>query len=281
MKTYYDLDTPVTLARLAAGEPVEYIGERGLADFDLVLSYTGGVALDQLRSRLGARRVAPLYGSVDPEAHRPAPCAASPPVVDLSYLGIFAANRQAALRTLLVETARARPSDRFMIGGSKYPDDFQWTPNLLYVRHVPPPAHPEFYAASRLTLNVTRSAMAALGHCPSGRLFEAAACGVPIVSDAWEGLDAFFAPDREILVARTTDDVVRAIESSDEQLARMARAARARTLEQHTAERRARARSRARRGGPDAVGGGLARVRDRAGRRPGQSYPAAGVLEGE
>lgn len=238
VKTFYDLDTPVTLDRLRAGEPVEYVGARGLGDFDLVLSYTGGAALTELRDRLGARRVAPLYGSVDPDQH----CPAEPSGdlnADLSYLGTFAADRQDALERLLIDAARALPGRRFLLGGSKYPEDFPWTDNLFFWQHVAPPDHPRFYASSRLTLNVTRAAMASLGWCPSGRLFEAAACGVPIVTDAWEGLDAFYAPGREILVAFGTHDVVRAIETSDAELARLARAARERTLAEHTADRRA------------------------------------------
>lgn len=237
-RVFYDLDTPVTLERLAAGEPVSYLGPDGLAGFDLVLSYTGGAALDELRSRLGARRVAPLYGSVDPEAHRPA----APLEVyraDFSYLGTWAADRQEALDGLFLEPARRLPEQRFLIGGSQYPVDFPWGQNVFYVRHVPPPDHPAFYSSSRLTLNVTRGAMARMGYCPSGRLFEAAACGVPVLSDSWEGLDRFFEPGKEILVAASPEEAVAALSLSDAELARIARAARERTLAEHTAERRA------------------------------------------
>jgi spore maturation protein CgeB len=235
---FYDLDTPVTLAQLAAGETVGYIGHEGLAPFDLVLSYTGGAALTALRHRLGANRVVPLYGSVDPDRYRPAVAAAGPRAA-LSYLGTYADDRQAALESLLVEPARRRPQARFVIGGAQYPADFPWAENIFFRRHVPPPDHPQFYASARLTLNVTRRAMAALGWCPSGRLFEAAACGTPIVSDWWEGLDEFFAPEREIVIVRTTDDVLAALERSDAELVRIGAAARERALARHTAERRA------------------------------------------
>ncbi len=238
VRAFYDLDTPVTLARIEAGESVGYVGPRGLADFDIVLSYTGGGALDALRRVLGARRVAPLYGSVDPEVHRPVP-----PLdrfrADLSYLGTFAADRQAAVEELFVEPARLHPGRRFLIGGACYPDDFPWTRNIWFVRHLPPAEHPAFFSSSRLTLNVTRAAMAAMGHCPSGRLFEAAACGVPILTDSWDGLDAFYAPGREILIARDRRDVTEALALSDAELARIAEAARERTLAEHTADRRA------------------------------------------
>ena len=238
LRCFYDLDTPVTLARLEAGEAVDYIGPDGLAGFDLALSYTGGAALEALRSRLGASRVVPIYGSVDPALHRPAPPRPEYGAL-LSYLGTYAADRQAALERLFVEPARALPGERFVIGGAQYPDGFPWTPNTFFVRHLPPPAHPAFYCSSRLTLNVTRDAMARAGWCPSGRLFEAAACGVPILSDGWAGLDRFFEPGREILVAHSTEDALAALRTAPGDLAAIARRAQERTLAEHSAARRA------------------------------------------
>jgi spore maturation protein CgeB len=141
---------------------------------------------------------------------------------------------------LFIEPARRRPDHRFIIGGSQYPPDFPWTQNIFYVSHMPPPLHPAFYSSSSLTLNVTRAAMADFGYCPSGRLFEAAACGTPILSDTWEGLENFFEPGREILVARSTDEALAALDMSDADLAHLARAARERTLAEHTADARAR-----------------------------------------
>jgi spore maturation protein CgeB len=239
LRVFYDLDTGVTLARLKSGFAVPYLPSRGLADFDLVLSYTGGRALEEL-TRLGARNVAALYGSVDPDAHRPLPAAEDLPRGHLSYLGTYAADRQQRLEELFIEPARRRPDRRFVIGGSQYPADFPWTQNIYYVSHMPPPRHPAFYGSSSLTLNVTRSPMAEMGYCPSGRLFEAAACGTPILSDTWEGLDTFFEPGREILVARNTDEALAALDLPPDELGRVAEAARARTLAEHTADCRAR-----------------------------------------
>ncbi len=238
LATFYDLDTPVTFARLDAGEPVPYLPADGLGAFDLVLSYTGGRALDALRDRLGARRVAPLYGSVDPTVHRPA-AARDDWRCDLSYIGTYAADRQGAVDALFLEPARRRPASRFVLAGSQYPADFAWTDNIWYLAHLPPADHPGFYASSRLTLNTTRGAMAAMGWCPSGRLFEAAACGVPILTDTWDGLDAFFTPGNEILVARTAADALDALDRPDAELRALARRARERTLDEHTASRRA------------------------------------------
>lgn len=237
-RVYYDLDTPVTLELLRKGKHVPYLSPNGLGDFDLVLSYTGGEALTELKQRLDARRVAPLYGSVDPAVHCPAP-AVENYRADLSYLGAYAEDRQAALNTLLIETARRLSGRRFVIGGSLYPETFPWAENIHFAGHIPPANHNAFYCSSTLTLNVTRGAMAAMGWCPSGRLFEAAACGAPIVSDWWEGLDHFFEPGDEILIARSTGDVIAAMEAAPEELARMAQRAHARALEEHSAERRA------------------------------------------
>ena len=238
-RVFYDLDTPVTLHRLSRGERIPYIPAGGLGEFDLVLSYTGGRALDGLRTMLGARHVAPLYGSVDPEAHRRVDHSGIPRA-HLSYLGTYADDRQQRLEELFVEPARRCPARRFMLGGSQYPDDFPWADNIYYMSHMPPPMHPAFYSASTLTLNVTRAAMAELGYCPSGRLFEAAACGTPIVSDAWEGIAEFFTPGEEILIAETTDQAIASLDLSETTLARVARAAFDRTLTEHTAECRAR-----------------------------------------
>ena len=204
----------------------------------LVLSYTGGRALERLRTRLGAKRVAPLYGSVDPAAHKPA-AVCDDYRCDLSYLGTYAEDRQRALEELFIKPARQLPGLTFRMGGAQYPAHFPWTPNILFADHVPPNRHSSFYCSSRLTLNVTRKAMAAMGYCPSGRLFEAAACGVPIISDSWEGLEEFYEPGVEILVCRTAADISEALSRSNEELARMGLAARGKTLHMHTADRRA------------------------------------------
>ncbi|MDB6103351.1 MAG: hypothetical protein JWO52_3350 [Gammaproteobacteria bacterium] len=239
LRVFYDLDTPVTLARLEAGDTVDYLPSNGLRDFDLVLSYTGGGALTALQERLGARAVAPLYGHVDPEVHRPVPVNGDARSA-LSYLGTYAHDRQETLLRLFVEPAKLRRTERFVVGGSGYPQSFPWQPNIWFLRHIAPAGHAGFFSSSRLTLNVTRADMAAMGFCPSGRLFEAAACGTPVLTDSWPGLDEFFAPGEEILVARSTDDAVAAIDSSGTALERIARAGRERTLAEHTSGRRAR-----------------------------------------
>jgi len=240
LPVFYDLDTPVTLAKIVAGEAVPYIGPRGLADFDLVLSFTGGPRIShEFRSKLGAGHIEPLYGHVDTDIHRPV----SPQPhyrADLSYLGTYSDDRQRTLEALFVAPARARHDLRFLIGGAQYPENFPWSPNIYFVRHLPPSEHAAFFASSRLTLNVTRRAMAEMGWCPSGRLFEAAACGVPLLSDSWAGIDTFFAPGDEILLAKDESDTLAALAMPDAELQCIARRGRERTMDQHTSDKRAR-----------------------------------------
>ena len=204
----------------------------------------------------------PLYGHVDPYVHRPE-SPAPQYVADLSYLGTYAADRQPQLAALLVEPARALPSRRFCIAGAQYPDAFPWAPNIAFVRHLPPPEHPAFFSSSRLTLNITRKAMADMGYCPSGRLFEAAACGTPVLSDWWEGLDAFFTPGDQLLVARDSDEAVAALQRDPDDLAAIGRRARERTLDEHTSAHRARELVRA--------------IESRSGRATPESGPADAV----
>ncbi|MBV8897657.1 MAG: glycosyltransferase [Acidobacteriaceae bacterium] len=238
-KIFYDMDTPVTLSRLERGEMVEYLPAEGLGGFDLVLSYTGGEALTQLRHRLHARHVAALYGWVDPEIHHPVQ-----PVdeyrADLSYLGTFAADRQRAWEQLLLLPAKELPEKRFVVGGAMYSQVEQWPTNVSYRAHVPPAEHSGFYCSSRLTLNITRGAMAAMGYCPSGRLFEAAACGTPVLSDWWKGLNEFFQPGDEILIANSTAEAVTAIQQDAGALKQIGARAKQRALDCHTAAIRAR-----------------------------------------
>jgi len=284
LRVFYDLDTPVTLARLAHGERVDYLPVDGLGPFDLVLSFTGGRALDALKSELGARAVAPLYGSVDPAAHHPVPTDPDRHF-DFTYLGTYSPDRQPALEELFINPARHRPSQRFALAGSMYPaDGFPWQPNIFYLSHMPPTDHPSFYCSSGWTLNITRGPMAEMGYCPSGRLFEAAACGTPVVSDWWEGLDTFFTPGIEILVARTTEDVLAALDLDPAARRQLGQSARARALAEHTAAARVEQLERLLATFHVPANGHLSErdtnVGNHSGGGAGQPHAAAGVLEG-
>lgn len=235
---FYDMDTPVTLSRLERDEQVDYIPREGLKEFDLVLSYTGGDALHQLKSKLGARCVAPLYGWVDPTVHHRVQ-----PSADfeshLSYLGTYSADRQGGLEQFLLAPARQLAGQQFLVAGAMYPDPSSWPSNVRHFEHIAPPEHAAFYSSSPLTLNITRASMAAMGFCPSGRLFEAAACRTAVLSDWWVGLDIFFTPGEEILIATSTADAIGALQKGSAEWERIAARAQQRTLDCHTARIRA------------------------------------------
>ena len=230
---FYDIDTPVTLRKLLAGDH-EYITPDLIPRFDLYLSFTGGPLLDRLRESFGARAVA-LWCSVDTDAYRPI---AVQKRWDLSYLGTYSEDRQPTLDRLLVEVARQAPDLSFVVAGPQYPDTIQWPANVQRLDHVAPDEHAAFYCASRFTLNVTRRDMIAAGFSPSVRLFEAAACGVPVISDHWNGIDTFFAPGREIFLADSPSAVLSLLRNPDAGLS-IGNAARARVLASHTSARRA------------------------------------------
>lgn len=236
---FYDMDTPVTLCRLDRGERVEYLPWEGLGAFDLVLSYTGGEPLTRLRHELHARCVAALYGWADPNSYYPVDPAPGFEA-DLSYLGTYAADRQAVLEELLIRPARVLPDRRFLIAGAMFPHSHDRPANVTQLDHVAPHHHRAFYCSSRISLNVTRASMAAMGYCPSGRLFEAGACGTPILSDWWVGLDEFFQPGEEILIATSCADAIQAIVEDPGILTRIGSRARQRVLDCHTPEIRAR-----------------------------------------
>jgi spore maturation protein CgeB len=231
---FYDIDTPVTLAKLARGD-FEYLSPEVIPGFDVYLSFTGGPTLDLIEHRYGSPAARALYCSVDAEAYRPLDV---PQRWDLSYLGTYSPDRQPTLEQLLIEPARALPDRRFVVAGPKYPADIDWPANVERIEHCPPADHAAFYSASRFTLNVTRADMIAAGWSPSVRLFEAAACGTPIISDRWDGLGELFASDREIILADTAADVIAALGRSDS--AGIGAAARAQVLAAHTAAHRAR-----------------------------------------
>jgi spore maturation protein CgeB len=232
---YYDIDTPVTLAKLAAGDE-EYLSARLIPGFHLYLSFTGGPSLELLEKRYGARKARPFYCSVDPALHYPEPLAAA---WDLGYLGTYSPDRQPALDRLLLAPAAAWPEGRFVVAGPQFPAALSWPANVGRMEHLPPPEHRRFYNAQRFTLNVTREDMVRAGWSPSVRLFEAAACGVPIVSDWWEGLDSLFEPGREILVPGSGAELLDLLKylGEAERLA-IGRRSRARILAEHTAAHR-------------------------------------------
>jgi spore maturation protein CgeB len=233
---FYDIDTPVTLAALGSGA-CEYLTPQLVRAYRLYLSFTGGPALRQIEDELGSPCARAFHCLVDPDAY---PVLDVPPRWDLGYLGTYSPDRQPALERLLLEPARREPSLRCVVAGPQYPADLEWPANVERIEHLAPAEHPSFYAAQRFTVNVTRADMVAAGWSPSVRLFEAAACGVPVISDDWEGLETFFVPGREILIACEPHDVLLALANASAEAGRaIGERARARVLAAHTAQARA------------------------------------------
>ena len=233
---FYDIDTPVTLARLANGG-ADYISKSLIPRYDLYLSFTGGPTLERLEREFGAKMARPLYCSVDMCDYFPE---SGDVEWDLGYLGTYSNDRQPTLTTLMLEPARMLSDRRFVVAGPQYPEAIAWPDNVTRITHLPPRAHRAFYNSQRYTLNITRADMIRAGWSPSVRLFEAAACGTPIVSDWWDGLDAFFEPGRDILIARSADDTETYLHDvGEEQRREIGRRGRERVLTRHTAAHRA------------------------------------------
>lgn len=233
---FYDIDTPITLDKLRSGD-TEYLSPALVGRFDLYLSFTGGPTLQVLEEEFGARRALAFYCLVDPDVYRPV--GVDTPYWDLGYLGTYSDDRQPVLERMLIGPARMMGGYDFAVAGPQYPEEIVWPGNVERIEHVAPHDHPGFYASQRFTLNVTRAQMRAAGWSPSVRLFEAAACAVPVISDRWEGLDEIFKPDQEILIAESPDDVVHYLmEIGEDERSAIGARARARVLAEHTAERR-------------------------------------------
>jgi spore maturation protein CgeB len=235
---FYDIDTPVTLAALDRGEH-KHLRPDQIPRLDGYLSFSGGKVLTHLERLRGARRAEPLYCAVDPDRYLHAPDSVAR--WDLGYLGTYSEDRQPGLERLLLEPARQLPDRRFVVAGPMYPADIDWPDNVERIEHLPPARHAAFYNAQRFTLNVTRADMRRMGWSPSVRLFEAAACGTPVISDPWEGLTELFPDGEAIVVARRTADVVETLTALPEPRRQaIGAAARARVLRWHSGRARAR-----------------------------------------
>ena len=239
VKTFYDIDTPITMAGLRNHGHTDYLEARQVPVFDVYFSFTGGPILRELETRFAARRAVPLYCSFDPQEYRRFgvnrrfAC-------DLSYMGTYAPDRQPKIEELLSAPARLLPEQSFIVAGPQYPKELHWPSNVRRIKHLNARWHAKFYSSSRFTLNVTRRDMVMAGYSPSVRLFEAAACGATIISDNWPGLEAFLTPNEEILLPAGSEDVVHYLSDlSESEVRRIGKRAQERALSEHTSEHRA------------------------------------------
>lgn len=236
VRAFYDIDTPVTLAKLERGDH-EYLSPQLISRYDLYLSFTGGPMLRYIERKYGSPCARVLFCSADPALYYPEPRGTE---WDLGYIGTYSEDRQPALETFLLKPAQRWPEGRFAVAGPLYPPVIQWPPNVRRIDHLAPSDHRGFYNAQRWTLNITRADMVRAGYSPSVRLFEAAACGTPVISDYWDGLGTVFTIRKEILVARSTAEALRYLrQTSEEERLRIGQLARERVLARHTAAHRA------------------------------------------
>jgi len=247
LRVFYEWDTPGTLERLTYGG-LEYLRALQLPDFDLILSRTGGSSLSALEMDYGARMALPLFPCVDPEQFFRLP--ARPQLrCELSYVDGYSLEKQVQLESMVIAAAKQRPSWKFLLAGPPRPAGLAWPKrgqggskfpkNVRRVESMTREDRPALYSSSRLTLNLSGKAAAEWGFCPSSQLFEAAACGTPLLTTGFAGLESFFEPGVELLVAADAVDVIAGMERSDASLASMARRAHERTLDEHTGYHRA------------------------------------------
>ena len=235
LTAFYDIDTPVTIAKLLRREN-EYITPNLIPQYDLYLSFAGGPILELLEEVFGSPLARPLYCSVDPSQYYPD---GGPVRFDLGYMGTYSDDRQKSLENLMLEPAQLWRDGKFVVAGPKYPEGLVWPANVKHIEHIPPSGHREFYCSQRFTLNLTRADMIQSGYAPSVRLFEAAACATPIISDYWEGLNEFFVLGDEILLSATSEHTLRHLTSvSDKDRKEIGERARKRVLSKHTASHR-------------------------------------------
>jgi spore maturation protein CgeB len=233
---FYDIDTPVTLAGLTKGD-LNYLSRDLIPRYHLYLSFTGGPTLRLLEKRYRSPMARALYCSVDPAIYFSEEL---PMKWDLGYMGTYSDDRQPTLDRLLLQPAQLWKEGRFVVAGPQYPRSIRWPKNVRRFSHLSPRKHRRFYNSQRFTLNVTRASMIEAGHSPSVRLFEAAACGTPIISDFWEGIETILKPGKEILIARSPQETLEYLRDLQEgERRRIGERARTRVLQHHTAAHRA------------------------------------------
>lgn len=234
---FYDIDTPVTIEKLKKGD-YEYLHPDLIPRYNMYLSFAGGKVLDLLENEFRSPAAKPFYCSVDEELYYPLPL---PKKWKMGYLGTYSPDRQPKVNELLLEVANNSPEEKFILAGPQYPETINCPSNVEMVNHIPPHEHNHFYNSQQFTLNITRDDMVKMGFSPSVRLFEAAACGIPVISDKWEGIETIFKPEKEILLVDKAEDVRFYFQNiSPQEAMQIGQNARNKVLKYHTSKIRAR-----------------------------------------
>jgi spore maturation protein CgeB len=231
LRIFWDVDAPATLAELA--EQPGHALHRVLPALDLVLTYGGGPPVIAAYQKIGARRCVPIYNALDPATHHPV--APEPRLAcDLAFLGNRLPDRERRVEEFFLRAAAMLPERRFLIGGSGWGDK-PMPANVQALGHVGTGMHNAFNVTPLAVLNIARDSMAGVGFSPATRVFEATGAGACLITDDWPGIDQFFAPGSEILVARDGAEVAEIVRDlSRERAQAIGEAALRRVLAEHT-----------------------------------------------
>jgi spore maturation protein CgeB len=236
LAAFWDVDAPATLERLDrnSSDPFTHLIPR----YDFIFTYGGGDPVVRGYKRWGAQECIPIYNALDPSTHFPvAPDARY--ACDLAFLGNRLPDREARVESFFLHAARLLPELKFLLGGSGWGDK-PMPENVRWIGHVPATEHNVLNASAMAVLNISRDSMARYGFSPATRVFEAAGAGACLITDAWEGIEQFLEPGREVLVARDGEEVAGIVKTLDETRARaVGQAAMRRVLAEHTYSRRA------------------------------------------
>lgn len=233
---FYDLDMPATLERFERGNTA-YLSRPLVARYDLYMASTGGPLLERLERFYDVRRARPLYRAVDPADYYPEPTTRH---WEMGYLGTYSDHRQPLLDSFLVGPAICMPATRFVVAGPQYPLTIKWPANVEHIYELPVADQRAFYNAQRWSLQLADITTMQTGYCLSEQLLAAAACATPLISDYWPGLEHFFTPGSEILIAETPGNVLHFLQTlTTAEREELGRRARARVLAEHTVARRA------------------------------------------
>ncbi|MDQ3551005.1 MAG: glycosyltransferase [Bacteroidota bacterium] len=233
---FYDIDTPVTLTKIE-NDNFEYLHPDLIRKYQIYLSFTGGPTLKTLQKFYGSPMARPFYCSFDPELYFPEEVQKK---WDLGYLGTYSVDRQKPLEDLMLTAAKNLSEKKFSVAGSQYPEDIQWPTNVDRIEHLPPSEHRLYYNQQKFTMNITRADMIKAGYSPSVRLFEAAACATPIISDYWDGIESIFEIDTEILISRSPEETISYLSTlTNVDVKAIGERAREKVLKEHTAAHRA------------------------------------------
>lgn len=233
---FWDVDAPATLAR------VEGVGNdpflRLIPQYDFVFTYGGGSEVVMRYGKLGARNCYPVYNALDPETHHPeAPDVSM--ACDLVFVGNRLPDRERRVEQFFLRAAELAPEARFVLGGEGWGGK-ALPPNVRWIGHVPTASHNRINASAKMVLNINRDSMADVGFSPPTRVFEAAGAGACLITDKWRGIERFFEPGREILVAQNAEEIVELLRGKSAMQARaIGEAMRRRGLAEHTYAQRA------------------------------------------